>query len=101
MPNTEGQFVTIPWDDGTRDNFYMDFSKIFFNETEIIVSSDHNNSGMQRSRVLAFKGTVPITEEESKLQAVAYLKVVQQADSSVVASFELTPSIYTAKTGNL
>lgn len=90
MPGTKENFVTIPWGDGTNDNIYMDFSKVAKGEP-IQVSSDDNSSTQERGKVFEFKGK---TDDSGQFQASAYLKVVQQVDNSLVATFEISPSIY-------
>lgn len=87
MP-TGNNFVTIPWADGTNDNLYMDFSKL----EAIQLSSDDNSSKKERAKIFEFKGNV--APSQSQYQASAFLKVVQQVDGSIVASFDMSDSIY-------
>ena len=91
MPSNN-QYVSIPWDSTSGDYFYMDFSDALINGT-IVLSSDENNTGSTRQRVLAFKGAMP-DETIPEAQAVAYLKVVQQVANLIIATFENTASIY-------
>ena len=84
--------ITIPWGDGTEDNFYMDFSNAA-NDQSIVVSSDENKTGLMRTKVLSFKGAMP-DGTIPEAQAVAYLKVVQQVDGLIVATFDNSYSIY-------
>lgn len=84
-------FVTIPWADGTNDNIYMDFSKLESGEP-IQLSSDENSSGIERAKIMEFKGNV--IPSESLYQASAFLKVVQQVDGSIVVNFDMSDSIY-------
>ena len=90
MP-TGNNFVTIPWADGTNDNLYMDFSKLEPGEP-IQLSSDDNSSKKERAKIFEFKGNV--VPSQSQYQASAFLKVVQQVDGSIVASFDMSDSIY-------
>lgn len=90
MP-TGNNFVTIPWADGTNDNLYMDFSKLEAGEP-IQLSSDDNSSKKERAKIFEFKGKV--VPSQSQYQASAFLKVVQQVDGSIVASFDMSDSIY-------
>lgn len=90
MP-TGNNFVTIPWADGTNDNLYMDFSKLEAREP-IQLSSDDNSSKKKRAKIFEFKGNV--VPSQSQYQASAFLKVVQQVDGSIVASFDMSDSIY-------
>ena len=90
MP-TGNHFVTIPWADGTNDNLYMDFSKLETGEP-IQLSSDDNSSKKERAKIFEFKGNV--VPSQSQYQASAFLKVVQQVDGSIVASFDMSDSIY-------
>lgn len=90
----EGKYVAIPWDpeipDG--DKFYMDFSAVA-EDYVIKVSSDKNQTGSARTRILKFRGAMP-DGSTPEYQAEAYLRVVQQVDDLVVATFENTTSIY-------
>lgn len=90
MP-TGNNFVTIPWADGTNDNLYMGFSKLETGEP-IQLSSDDNSSKKERAKIFEFKGNV--VPSQSQYQASAFLKVVQQVDGSIVASFDMSDSIY-------
>lgn len=90
MP-TGNNFVTIPWADGTNDNLYMDFSKLETGEP-IQLSSDDNSSKKERAKIFEFKGNV--VPSQSQYQASAFLKAVQQVDGSIVASFDMSDSIY-------
>lgn len=90
MP-TGNNFVTIPWADGTNDNLYMDFSKLETGEP-IQLSSDDNSSKKERAKIFEFKDNV--VPSQSQYQASAFLKVVQQVDGSIVASFDMSDSIY-------
>lgn len=85
------QRVTIPWDDGSGDNFYIDFSGVA-GATTCPVTSDANLTGLERTKVLEFRTTTAGIPEAS--QASAYLTVVQKIDSLVVAMFENVVSIY-------
>ena len=47
--------ISIPWGDGTNQYFYLDFSKIQEND-QVLVTSDKNTQGIQRVKVIGFKG---------------------------------------------
>ena len=95
MPNlAPGPYVPIPWEDGTRDFFYLDFSKIAAGDTIIPVSSDLNNTGVERTKVIRFQGVEPNENSPEGAQAQAVLRIVQQADNLVIATFTQTYSIY-------
>lgn len=75
--------ISIPWGDGTNQYFYLDFSKIQEND-QVLVTSDKNTQGIQRVKVIGFKG----------ISEIAYLQVLQQTDNSIVATFDSNVSIY-------
>lgn len=77
--------ISIPWGDGTNQYFYLDFSKIQENN-QILVTSDKNTMGIQRVKVIGFKGIYN--------QPIAYLQVLQQTDNNIVATFDSNVSIY-------
>ena len=80
----------IPWGDGTNQNFYLDFSNVQENG-QILVTSDKNTNGIQRVKVIGFKG---ISEQVDNNQPIAYLQVLQQTDNSIVATFDSIKSLY-------
>ena len=83
--------ISIPWGDGTNQYFYLDFSKIQENN-QILVTSDKNTMGIQRVKVIGFKG---ISEKVDNNQPIAYLQVLQQTDNTrVVATFDNQKSLY-------
>ena len=82
--------ISIPWGDGTNQNFYLDFSNVQENG-QILVTSDKNTQGIQRVKVIGFKG---ISEKVDNNQPIAYLQVLQQTDNSVVATFDNKKSLY-------
>lgn len=83
--------ISIPWGDGTNQNFYLDFSNVQENG-QILVTSDKNTQGIQRVKVIGFKGI--LSEKVDNNQPIAYLQVLQQTDNSVVATFDSNVSIY-------
>lgn len=89
-----GTYVPIPWEDGSRDFFYLDFSKIAAGDNVIPVSSDINSTGVERTKVIRFQGVEPNENSPEGTQAQAILRIVQQADNLVVATFTQTYSIY-------
>ena len=83
--------ISIPWGDGTNQYFYLDFSKIQEND-QVLVTSDKNTQGIQRVKVIGFKG---ISEKVDNNQPIAYLQVLQQTDNTrVVATFDNKKSLY-------
>ena len=83
--------ISIPWGDGTNQNFYLDFSNVQENG-QILVTSDKNTNGIQRVKVIGFKG---ISEQVDNNQPIAYLQVLQQVDNTkVVATFDSIKSLY-------
>lgn len=90
---------TIPWDDGSGDNFYLDFSNIDLSNPVIPINSDENNTGIERTKIIRLKGASQVS---SQPQADAVLKIVQQINNLIIASFENFVSIYgTKKAGYL
>lgn len=92
--------ISIPWNDGTNQNFYLDFSNVQENG-QILVTSDKNTQGIQRVKVIGFKGisekvdnNQPIAYKVDNNQPIAYLQVLQQTDNSIVATFDSNVSIY-------
>lgn len=83
--------VTIPWDDDSGDNFYIDYTGIE-GSSESLITSDINQTGLERRKTLVFRTTTEIVETAQ--QAEAYLTVVQKADSLVVATFDGIVSVY-------
>jgi hypothetical protein len=84
--------VTIPWDDGSGDNFYIDYTGIG-GSSESLITSDTNLTGVERRKTLVFRTTT--TRVATAQQAEAYLTVVQMTDSLiVVATFSNIVSLY-------
>lgn len=82
--------VTIPWDDGSGDNFYIDYTGIRGN-SESLITSDTNLTGVERRKTLVFRTTTRVATAQ---QAEAYLTVVQMTDSLIVATFSNIVSLY-------
>lgn len=76
--------VSIPWDDGSGDNFYIDYTGIE-GSSESLITSDTNLTGVERRKTLVFRTTT--TGVTTAQQAEAYLTVVQMTDSLIVATF--------------
>ena len=83
--------VSIPWDDGSGDNFYIDYTGIE-GSSESLITSDTNLTGVERRKTLVFRTT--ITGVTTAQQAEAYLIVVQMTDSLIVATFSNIVSMY-------
>ena len=87
--------VAIPWDDGSGDNLYLDFSRMEETNNTIYLSADENNTGIARTKLIKFQGDPEAGNlPEGVSQAPAVLRVVQQIDNYIVATFESTYSIY-------
>lgn len=86
--------VSIPWDDGSGDNFYIDYTGIE-GSSESLITSDTNLTGVERRKTLVFRTTT--TRVTTAQQAEAYLIVVQRTDSLIVAMFKGVVSIYDDK----
>lgn len=79
--------ATIPWGDGSGDNFYIDYTGIE-GSSESLIISDINQTGVERRKTLVFRTT--ISNVVTALQSEAYLTVIQKTDSLVVAMFNNT-----------
>lgn len=86
--------ITIPWNDGSGDSFYIDYTGIE-GSSESLITSDTNLTGVERRKTLVFKTTA--AGVGTAQQAEAYLTVVQRTDSLIVAMFEGVVSIYDDK----
>lgn len=87
--------IAIPWDDGSGDNLYMDFSRMEETNNTIYISSDENNTSVARTKVIKFQGDPKNNNQPVGVnQAAAVLKLVQQIDNYIVATFESTYSVY-------
>lgn len=86
--------ITIPWNDGSGDSFYIDYTGIE-GSSESLITSDTNLTGVERRKTLVFRTTkAPVTSAQ---QAEAYLTVVQKTDSLIVAMFNGIVSTYDGK----
>lgn len=86
--------ITIPWDDGSGDSFYIDYTGIE-GSSESLITSDTNLTGVERRKTLVFRTTT--SNVGTAQQAEAYLTVVQRTDSLIVATFKGVVSIYNGK----
>lgn len=86
--------ITIPWDDGSGDSFYIDYTGIE-GSSESLITSDTNLTGVERRKTLVFRTTT--ANVGTAQQAEAYLTVVQRTDSLIVAIFKGVVSIYDDK----
>lgn len=82
--------VTIPWDDGSGDNFYIDYTGVEWS-SESLITSDINQTGVERRKTIVFRTTT--SNVVTALQAEAYLTVIQK-DSLVVAMFNNTVATF-------
>lgn len=66
--------INIPWNDNSGNNLHLDLDPELNPEEVVIeVSSDANNTGLERRKDLVFKGTVPIMGQQS----IATMNVAQ------------------------
>lgn len=86
--------ITIPWDDGSGDSFYIDYTGIE-GSSESLITSDINLTGVERRKTLVFRTTT--SNVSTAHQAEAYLTIVQRIDSLIVAMFKGVVSIYDGK----
>lgn len=86
--------ITIPWDDGSGDSFYIDYTGIE-GSSESLITSDTNLTGVERRKTLVFRTAT--ANVGTAQQAEAYLTVVQRTDSLIVAMFKGVVSIYDDK----
>lgn len=83
--------VTIPWGDGSGDNFYIDYTGVE-GSSESLITSDINQTGVERRKTLVFRTIT--SNVVTALQAEAYLTVIQKTDSLVVAMFNNTVATF-------
>lgn len=83
--------VTIPWGDGSGDNFYIDYTGVE-GSSESLITSDINQTGVERRKTLVFRTTT--SNVVTALQDEAYLTVIQKTDSLVVAMFNNTVATF-------
>lgn len=83
--------VTIPWGDGSGDNFYIDYTGVE-GSSESLITSDINQTGVERRKTIVFRTTT--SNVVTTLQAEAYLTVIQKTDNLVVAMFNNTVAIF-------
>lgn len=84
--------VTIPWGDGSGDNFYIDYTGVE-GSSESVITSNINQTGVERRKTLVFRTTT--SNVVTALQAEAYLTVIQKTDNSlVVAMFNNTVATF-------
>lgn len=85
--------VTIPWGDGSVDNFYIDYTGVE-GSSESLITSDINQTGVERRKTLVFRTTTSTSNVVTALQSEAYLTVIQKTDSLVVAMFNNTVATF-------
>ncbi len=76
--------ITIPWEDGTDDNFYIDFTDV----DNPIVTSDENTLQIDRSKLIRFSTPV------ESVTSVLYLKVEQKFNGIIIPTFTNVASAY-------
>lgn len=74
--------VTVPWNDNTTDNFYLDFTDI--TSGVIAITSDSpskvENNALERSRILTIKGKM------GSQQSTVYLNITQKLQEGDILS---------------
>lgn len=93
-PELDYYYVGIPWNDGTTDMLYFDFSLIAKGDSTIRVSSDENNTNLNRSRVITFQGVTTLDNVNPDIQIAATLNVVQQKDQQLIVTFNQAYPVY-------
>lgn len=83
--------VTIPWGDGSGDNFYIDYTGVE-GSSESLITSDINQTGVERRKTIVFRTTT--SNVVTALQSETYLTVIQKTDSLVVAMFNNTVATF-------
>ena len=73
--------VTIPWGDGSGDNFYIDYTGVE-GSSESLITSDINQTGVERRKTLVFRTTT------------SNVVTALQTDSLVVAMFNNTVATF-------
>lgn len=81
--NRAAQKMTIPWDDGSGNNLYLNFDPEFVGTQDVVITSDENPKDEARTKNLVFKTSTPGLSSGQQSQAT--LEIVQ------------TPSVITYK----
>lgn len=69
------QKMTIPWDDGSGNNLYLNFDPEFVGTQDVIITSDENPKDESRTKNLVFKTSTPGLSSGQQSQAT--LEIVQ------------------------
>ena len=69
------QKMTIPWDDGSGNNLYLNFDPEFVGTQDVIITSDENPKDESRTKNLVFKTSTPGLSSGKQSQAT--LEIVQ------------------------
>jgi len=75
--------ITIPWGDGSEDNFYLDYT----DPINPIVTSDPNLNHISRRKVIKY------TTNQNIPNGTVYLIVEQRFDGLIIPIFETTVPI--------
>ncbi len=75
--------ITIPWGDGSEDNFYLDYT----DPINPIVTSDPNLNHVSRRKVIKY------TTNQNIPNGTVYLIVEQRFDGLIIPIFETTVPI--------
>lgn len=78
------QVLKVPWGDKTSDNIYLELDPDITGYQEVVVSSDVNSTGQERTQKITFVTKSPYHENQSE----ANLTVLQLSDSMVIATFD-------------
>ena len=73
--NRAVQKMTIPWDDGSGNNLYLNFDPEFVGTQDVIITSDENPKDESRTKNLVFKTSTPGLSSGKQSQAT--LEIVQ------------------------
>lgn len=72
--------ITIPWEDGTEDNIYIDYTDVI----NPIITSDPNLNHITRRKVIKYNTT------QTTPVSILYLAIEQRFDGIIVPMFETT-----------
>lgn len=73
--NRAVQKMSIPWDDGSGNNLYLNFDPEFVGTQDVIITSDENPKDESRTKNLVFKTSTPGLSSGQQSQAT--LEIVQ------------------------
>ena len=90
--------ICIPWGNDSNDYLTLNFTKegiVHVKSTPNTVIPEGGSAPISRIKILRFRGAEPTSTEAAQgFIAEAVLRVLQQPDDQIVATFEDTYSIY-------